>query len=139
MMVRPLVARCLAVALALTTAALPVAYYRYQYTKEKRVRVVTAGKVYRCGQLTSAGFDEVIHRYGIRTIINLQDEDPDPDLGRGTREAEFCRQRGVTYRWLPPQLVTEGEPVTIGEFLAICDDKNAYPILLHCKAGLHRT
>lgn len=138
-MVRTVVTRGLVVLLAVATFGIPVAYYRYQYTKEKRVRVVTGGKVYRCGQLTKAGFEEVIARYGIRTIINLQDEDADPKLGAGLREREFCGQRGVNYHWLPPQLVTEGEPETVGRFLEICDDKNAYPILLHCKAGLHRT
>ncbi len=138
-MVRLLVSRFLVVALALVTIGLPVGYYRYLYNKEKRVRVVTEGKVYRCGQLTKAGFEEVIQRYGIRTLINLQDEDPDPNLGHGLKESEFCRQMGVQYVYLPPQLVPEGEPVTIEKFLEVCDDKNAYPILLHCKAGLHRT
>jgi protein tyrosine/serine phosphatase len=138
-MLRLVVTRCVVVALVLTTFALPAVYYRYQYTKEKRVRVVTPGKMYRCGQLTKAGFEDVIQRYGIRTIINLQDEDPDPDLGHGLRQSDLCKQLGVNYHWLAPQLVPDGEPVTIAEFLEICDDKNAYPILIHCKAGLHRT
>jgi tyrosine-protein phosphatase SIW14 len=138
-MLRTVVTRCLVVALALTTLGLPFAYYRYQYTNEKRVRVVTEGKVYRCGQLSRAGIEDVVKRYGIRTIINLQDEAPDPRVGRDLYEAEYCRQLGVNYHWLPPQLVPDGEPVTIMRFLEICDDKNVYPILLHCKAGLHRT
>jgi len=138
-MVRLVIIRCLVVALVLITIGLPVGYYRYLYTREKRVRVVTEGKVYRCGQLTKAGFTDVIHRYGIHTIINLQDEDPDPSLGHNLSESEFCRQMGVSYHWLAPQLVPQGEPDTIEKFLDICDDKNAYPILLHCRAGLHRT
>jgi protein tyrosine/serine phosphatase len=138
-MVRSVFSRCLILTLALATIALPVGYYRYIYAKEKRVRVVTEGKVYRCGQLTAAGFAEVFQRYGIKTLINLQDEDPDPNLGHGLSESEFCKHKGVRYHWLPPQLVPEGEPQTIEKFLEVCDDKNAYPILLHCKAGLHRT
>jgi protein tyrosine phosphatase (PTP) superfamily phosphohydrolase (DUF442 family) len=139
MMVRPLIVRCVVVALAVLTFGIPIGYYRYWYNREKRVRVVTPGKVYRCGQLTKAGFTDVIQRYGIHTIINLQDEDPDPNLGRGDLESEFSKQQGVRYYWLAPQLVAQGEPDTIEKFLEICDDKNAYPILLHCKAGLHRT
>lgn len=138
-MVRVVVTRCLIGLLALATVALPIGYYRYEYTKVKRVRVVTDGKIYRCGQLTTAGFTETIKRYGIKTIMNLQDEDPDPSLGKGLTESEFCKQMGVRYVYIPPALVPEGEPDTIEKFLAVCDDLNSYPILLHCKAGLHRT
>jgi tyrosine-protein phosphatase SIW14 len=138
-MVRLIIRRCLILLLAIATLGIPLGYYRYSYNREKRVRVVTEGKMYRCGQLTAAGFAEVFQRYGIKTLINLQDEDPDPEVGKGCNESELCRQLGVRYQWLPPQLVPEGEPVTIEKFLEICDDKNAYPIMLHCKAGLHRT
>lgn len=138
-MIRLLVKRTFVGLLAVLTLALPVGYYRYQYTELKRVRVVTEGKFYRSGQLTQKGFTEVIEKFGIRTIINLQDEDNDPSLGKGLHEAEFCKKMGVNYVYLPPLLVAEGEPSTIEEFLAVCDDRNAYPILIHCKAGLHRT
>jgi tyrosine-protein phosphatase SIW14 len=138
-MVRVLVTRSLISLLALATVLLPVGYYRYQYREQKRVRVVTEGQFYRSGQLTREGFTNVIKRFGIRTIINLQDEDPNPSLGQGLDEATFCKQMGVNYVYLPPLLVEQGEPSSIEPFLAVCDDRNAYPILIHCKAGLHRT
>ncbi len=138
-MVRVLVSRTLIGLLALITIALPVWYYRYQYGELKRVRVVTEGKLYRCGQLTEAGFDQVIDHYGIRTVINLQDEDANPKLSKHLHEKEYCRQKGVNYVFLPPLLVAEGEPPTLEQFLAVFDDLNKYPILIHCKAGLHRT
>ncbi|HQR08801.1 MAG TPA: tyrosine-protein phosphatase [Gemmatales bacterium] len=138
-MVRVAISRSLIALLTIAVIALPVGYYRYGYTQLKRVRVVTEGKMYRCGQLTKDGFKDTFARLGIRTLINLQDEDPNPTLGNGLSEAEWCKQLGVNYVYLPPQLVQEGEPVTIEKFLAVCDDKNAYPIMLHCKAGLHRT
>ncbi|HMO34504.1 MAG TPA: dual specificity protein phosphatase family protein [Gemmatales bacterium] len=138
-MVRVLVSRMLIGLLAVVTLALPVWYYRYQYGELKRVRVVTEGKVYRSGQLTEAGFDQVIERFGIRTVINLQDEDANPRLSQQLREKEYCQRKGVNYIYLPPLLVAEGEPVTLEQFLAVFDDINHYPILIHCKAGLHRT
>lgn len=138
-MVRVLVSRTLIGLLALITLALPFWYYRYQYGELKRVRVVTEGKLYRCGQLTEAGFDQVIDHYGIRTVINLQDEDANPKLSKRLREKEYCQQKGVNYVYLPPLLVAEGEPPTLEQFQALFDDVNTYPILIHCKAGLHRT
>ena len=61
----------------------PYVHYRATYAHAKRLREVTPGKFYRCGQLTADGFREAIQRYGIRTVINLQDEDPDPRLPAG--------------------------------------------------------
>jgi hypothetical protein len=41
---------------------------------------------------------------------------------------------------LPARNVAHLEhPRVIDEFLRVCDDPASYPILLHCKAGLHRT
>jgi protein-tyrosine phosphatase len=34
---------------------------------------------------------------------------------------------------------TGGRPVLVDQFLKVMDDETNYPVLLHCKAGLHRT
>ncbi len=36
--------------------------------------------MYRSGQMTADGFRETIERYHIKTVVNLQHEDPDPML-----------------------------------------------------------
>jgi hypothetical protein len=69
---------------------------------------------------------------------------PDPQLEPGLMESAFCRQRGVRYVFLPPDLVDvwfadKRQPAAIAEFLEIMDHPDNYPVLLHCKAGLHRT
>src|SRR5262245_24301806 len=107
--------RCLAWALglviALVVAAVPIIYYRYSYTHSKRLREVTPGKRYRSGCMTAAGFRDAIERLGIRTIINLMDEAPDPDLpldyfSRQTQaESELCRELDVRYVVLTADLV----------------------------------
>jgi hypothetical protein len=140
--------------LGLTVAALivggPWVYYRSVYAHAKRLREVTPGEFYRCGQLTADGLTEAIERYKIRTVINLQNEAPDPLMrksyfgGQKVRESELCQSLGVRYVLLQPGLIDRARvpaerPPVIDEFLAILDDPSAYPILLHCKAGLHRT
>lgn len=128
----------------------PYAYYRWQYAHAKRLRVVTPDRFYRSGQMTAAGLREVLEKYGIRSVINLQHENPDPLLPEHwlgkpkERESEICRQAGVRYFLLTPDILPEGNtvdsrPPVVDEFLAILDDESNYPILLHCKAGLHRT
>jgi len=126
-------------------------YFRSVYNHERRLRVVEPGRYYRCGQLTADGFRSAVARYGIRTVVNVQDDVPDPRIPnsfldrRKVSEVELCQELGVRYVWLapdllPPDAVLRGErPQTIQQFLKVCDDPSVYPILLHCKAGLHRT
>jgi protein-tyrosine phosphatase len=126
-------------------------YFRATYSHEKRLRVVEQGKLYRAGQLTADGFRDAVHRLGIRTIINVQDDVPDPVIWRNyvdrqtVRESEVCKELGVRYVWLAPDLVPPtvaqrgARPVVIDQFLELFDDPTIYPVLLHCKAGLHRT
>lgn len=140
--------RCLSAAILVMLTAAPFLYFRWCYTYGKRLREVEAGKVYRSGQMTADGFAEAIARYQIKTIVNLQDDYPDPDIDAnylGTshlRESDLCRRLGVRYVFIAPDLVSrrqDVEPAAIDQFLRVMDDPTAYPVLLHCRAGLHRT
>lgn len=137
---------------ALVALGVPAAYYRSNYTNFKRFRVVTPGKFYRSGQFTASGLRSIIRDFGIRTVINLQEENTDPFMPEewlakpAIRESELCRQFGVNYFALfGGEVVTPEEhrngkrPAVVDEYLRILDDPANYPILLHCKAGLHRT
>ncbi len=135
---------CLTLATVAALVAPPFVYYRWQYNHAKRLRMVDPGKLYRGGQMTADGLDEAIRRFGFRTIVNFQNEMPDPLMGPDLPESEFCRQRHVKYVYIEPDLVDvwyshKRRPAAIAEFLEVMDDPNSYPVLLHCRAGLHRT
>ncbi len=128
----------------------PILHFRSEYAHHKRLRTVTPGVLYRSGQLTAEGFLDAVRRHGIRTIVNCQNEFPDPDLpisflNRTTmRESDLCRDLGVEYVHLEPDLNPHrcdphARPAVIDQFFALVDDPDRRPILLHCKAGLHRT
>lgn len=138
-----------AVVAALVLGA-PAALYRAQYIHAKRFREVEPGRLYRSGQMTAEGFRETVERYGIRTVVNLQHEEPDPLLpdnwlGKGKiNESALCAQLGVRYRLITPDVLPPGnqldwEPPAVKEWRDLLDDESNYPVLLHCKAGLHRT
>jgi protein tyrosine phosphatase (PTP) superfamily phosphohydrolase (DUF442 family) len=140
----------LATLAVLTALGPPFAFFRSQYSHAKRLREVTEGRFYRSGQMTAEGIREAVEKYGIRLVINLQHENPDPLLpdrwmGRGTiHESELCHQLGVKYLVLTPDLLPPGNqltdtPAAVTQFLRELDDESNYPILIHCKAGLHRT
>jgi hypothetical protein len=136
--------------IALLVVGVPVVYYRWGYTREKRLREVTPGVLYRSGKMTADGFRDTLKRYQIRTVINLMDEYPDPPQTRHyfsrseVCESEVCRELGVRYLWLPPDLISRRKvpaerPKAIDRFLAVMDDPANHPVLIHCHAGLHRT
>lgn len=140
----------LVVAIFGVVVVMPVVVYRAEYAHSKRLRVVTPHRVYRSGQMTEQGFIDAINTYKIRTVLNLQDDYPEPDVQRrwplsGTlKERELCRQLGVRYEFIGPDLLPRRQipsqrPEAIERFLALMDDPETYPVLIHCKAGLHRT
>lgn len=147
---RQLLRWVLGTGVAAVALAPPVALYRAQYVHAKRFREVEPGRLYRSGQMTAAGFRETVERFHIKTVVNLQHEEPDPLLadhwlGKGKiRESELCKQLSVNYKLLTPDLLgpnntLDKEPPAVKEWLDLLDDETNYPILLHCKAGLHRT
>lgn len=136
--------------LVLFVTVVPVIYYRAEYAYAKRLREVEPGKLYRAGQLTSEGLADAVERLRIRTVINLQEEAPDPDVrlsyfnGKSVKESELCARLGVRYIFLEADLVARTKvaaqrPRSIDRFLEIMDDPANQPVLLHCRAGLHRT
>src|SRR5438309_5422374 len=72
----------LAAAIAVTLTAVPYFSFRCRYAHHKRLREVDAGRLYRSGQMTAEGFRDAVRRLGIKTVVNVQDEFPDPDLDR---------------------------------------------------------
>ena len=121
----------------LLALGVPVAFYRYQYVQAKRFHEVTPNRFYRSGQMTATGFRDIIERFKIRTIINLQHEEPDPFLtdhwlGKGKiPESELCRQLGVRYVLLTPDLLPpdnrlDSIPPAVPDFLKVLDDESNY-------------
>lgn len=125
--------------------------YRVFWEYKKRLREVTAGRLYRSGQMTAAGFRVAIREHGIKCIVNLQNEDEEGrDLVQSwtdpthLSEAQLCQEMGVKYIQLAPDLVPRSvppgtRPAVIEEMLKAYDDPSHFPMLIHCKAGLHRT
>jgi protein tyrosine phosphatase (PTP) superfamily phosphohydrolase (DUF442 family) len=91
-----------------------------------------------------------VERWHFRTVVNLQEDYPDPDVALGyftlgtVKESDLCRKLGVDFRFIPPDtlpraLVPPRHPLAIDRFLEIMDNPASYPVLIHCRAGLHRT
>jgi protein tyrosine phosphatase (PTP) superfamily phosphohydrolase (DUF442 family) len=137
-------------ALVVIIGVVPFVAFRAVYDHNKRLREVVPGRLYRSGQMTAAGFAEAVQRFHLRTIVNVQDDFPDPDIDesfwstRTVKESDLCQGLGVQFRTVAPDLVRRRNvpaehPAAIDDFLAILDEPANYPVLVHCRAGLHRT
>src|SRR6185369_2375647 len=103
-------------AFGLTLAAfvivVPILRYRAVFDHGRRLREVHEGVLYRSGCLTVGGFADAVTRYRIKTIVNLQDEFPDPSIRNSyfdkstTSEVELCKKLGVKYIYLAPDLIS---------------------------------
>jgi protein tyrosine phosphatase (PTP) superfamily phosphohydrolase (DUF442 family) len=100
------------------------------------LHVVVPGRVYRSYQLSGQELEQVVQRYGIRTVINLRGTcDPFPwylDECRTTHRLDVNQEDiGLSAGRLPGT----HEMRRLREVL----DRTEYPILLHCRRGADRT
>ncbi len=131
--------------LAAFLIAAPSLYYRAQEARYRNLRVVTPGVLYRSGQLTPGGLRQVLHDYGIRTVVSLRENDSDR-TGALKWEETYCLDNDVAYVRVPPgRWWSEDGPPPVLEHVEIFlgamrnPEKYPRPVLLHCFAGQHRT
>lgn len=132
---------------ALLAALLVVAPWQYANFCRARIRnfrVVRPGVLYRSGQMSVAGLREVAQDYDVRTVIMLRDPKHPGEAPPGQDEEDFCRAHEITYHRISPPhwLAFDGSATPdegVKQFLAVMDDANAYPVLIHCLAGIHRS
>jgi protein tyrosine/serine phosphatase len=121
----------------------PFAYSRYRQSQYRNFRVVEAGKVYRSGQMSITALQRTTEEYGIKTVICFESTKRERPLD--AEEEKFCTSHGIRFVRIRPREWTADETGAIpaqqpvDQFLSVMDDKTAYPILVHCFAGMHRT
>jgi tyrosine-protein phosphatase SIW14 len=125
--------------------ASPFVYSSRQHTHFRNLRVVQEGVLYRSGQLTPDGFDQVIREKGIRTVVTLRTSRIVGKAPPDDWEREVCVARGLNHIRIVPRVWGPDEsgevPAedAVREFLAVLDNPTNYPVLVHCFAGIHRT
>jgi protein tyrosine/serine phosphatase len=70
---------------------------------------------------------------GIKTVINLTDSDTAPN------EKVMLQKAGMKYYQIPMDSHTPPTDSQLVEFLRLVNDRESYPVYVHCAAGKHRT
>ena len=135
----------LAAAVLALVAAAPLVYSSHRNTHLRNLRVVEDGVLYRCGQLTPAGMERVLHDQSIKTVVTLRAARQPGQKSPDEWEEVVCAAKGVKFVRIVPRVWGADEtgeiPAEQGvqEFLKVMDDTANHPVLVHCFAGIHRT
>lgn len=115
--------------------------YREHSPSLYHLATVQPGVLYRDGNRSSAEFKRAIGRTGVKTVVCLvtDQEVADPGLPQFKEEFDFLKQKGIRLERIP--IRAGGWPTTddLHRFLAIVDQPENRPVLVHCAQGVHRT
>ena len=93
---------------------------------------VEAGHIYRGAQPSPLFLRWIVHRHGVRTLVNLRGDTPG-------FESAFAARRGLrlySFSLSANSLPTAQE---VQDFLRILRDPENHPVLVHCRSGVDRT
>lgn len=113
-------------------------YVHFHY----RFETIDENKVYKSAAIPPDELSYYLKKHNIKTVIDLRDGNSYNDLNpvnQAEIEAEaaaIAKISGVEHVNIPSPQVPTRETLT--RFFTVLDDKNAYPILIHCYHGTGR-
>lgn len=109
---------------------------RFWYLEEQgNFHTITPGEAYRSAQMDADELEYYIHRFDIRSIINLRGEKPVEPWYK--EEIEICRKFGIRHYSLGLNAEAAPSSEQIDNLLRIYAEAER-PVLIHCKAGADR-
>lgn len=113
-------------------------YIYQQHLRYRHFAVHDPGQMYRSAWVSPDVMRELIERYKIRTVVNLCTPG---ETGECNWELErvVVRRAGARFLELPLPRDLNYERLAITPHLAVLQDSDNYPILVHCNDGLERT
>src|SRR5437868_15287732 len=89
--------------MAALLVAVPVGYGFYSQGRVRNLHVVRDGVLYRSGQMSVAGLQQVLHDFGFKTVVTLRDAADPKDLPPDWAEEQFCRANDIQYVRISPR------------------------------------
>jgi tyrosine-protein phosphatase SIW14 len=126
-------------------AAAPLVYSSHRNAHVRNLRVVEDGVLYRSGQLSPAGLEQVVRERGIKTVITLRTTRTPGTANPDAWEEGFCAARGLNHVRIVPRVWDADEKgdipaeTAVRDFVRVMGDRRNHPVLVHCFAGIHRT
>ena len=111
-------------------ALIIIAGVYYWINFQGRFSTVTAGKVYRSGEMPLKNLLNSIRQNKIQTVIDLRKTKYQPYIDA---EHLFLSRFGIKHFHVPSSQIPAEE--TIDQFIKIMDEPNNFPVLIHCNDG----
>jgi len=121
---------------AAALAALALAVPLWIYFPGHNFRTVEQDAFYGTRQMGEKALESAIHKYHIRTVVNLRGHNPGSPWY--DTEVAVCRRLGIVHEdfaWSKSRLP---DPDSLARFVALMET-GAKPFLVHCQGGTHRT
>jgi len=99
---------------------------------------VVPGKVYRSGVLKD-DLASAIDRFHLKTVIDLRDTSEYASGDWHATELRVTTEKGVRLVEVPLPVGTPPTPEQVKQLLAVFDDPNTTPVLMHCDHGVTRS
>ena len=120
-----------------------VGKYVYDININHNFETITKGKVYKSGVIPPAEIEEYVKKYNIKSIVDLRfpgtgDDVNNPEIPKELTDEKnaLAKIKGVTYFNNGSDQVPKQKNLDV--FFKIMDDKNNYPVLIHCYHGVGR-
>jgi len=110
-------------------------WWLYWTRVQNRFTTITPGEGYQSSAMSADEMAELVHEYGIRTVVDLRFEDEAEE--NIAAERRVLADLGVTFLHLPSKQVPNDE--TVDRYLEYVADEEHRPILIHCKHGEGRS
>ena len=102
-------------------------------------KVVQPGMLYRSGWMKPAHEQQIIEKYGIKTVVNLCLPNEELEENNHTVEAAICKRTGAALVNIPMPGNTPPTEEQLAEWLHLLHGREHHPILVHCAQGVART
>ena len=110
-------------------------WWLYWVRVQNRITTISKGEVYQSAAMSADEMAELVHEFGIRTVVDLRTEE---EAGENmVAERRVLADLGVTFLHLPSKQVPDDE--TVDRYLEYVADQEHRPILIHCKHGEGRS
>jgi tyrosine-protein phosphatase SIW14 len=93
---------------------------------------IEPGRILRSAQPSPLFLRWLTARHGVRTLINLRGRTPG-------FESRYAAEQGIRLYSFDLSATEPPSQADVERFLAILDDPQSYPILVHCRQGVDRT
>lgn len=121
--------------------AIGAGLYWYLRVQTYHLKTVTPGVLYRDGNRGMREFATMLRKVQPRTVVTLVDEEElaDPKKAMFAQEADLLKRKNIAQTNVIVPLGGYPSTSDIQRFLAIVEDPEKQPVVVHCAQGVRRT